>query len=49
MYYKMSYKCEFCEKVFKQKYNLSKHQKTAKYCIEIQKLTKCLTCDRTFQ
>ena len=44
----MSYKCEFCEKVFKQKYNLSKHKKNVKYCIEIQKVTKCLTCDRTF-
>lgn len=44
----MSYKCEFCEKVFKQKYNLLKHQKTAKYCIEIQKVTKCLTCNKIF-
>ena len=44
----MSYKCEFCEKVFKKKYNLSKHQKNAKYCIEIQKSTTCLICKRTF-
>ena len=44
----MSYRCEFCDKMFKQKYNLSKHQKNAKYCLELQKATKCLTCNRTF-
>ena len=33
----METECEFCNKVFKTKGNLVKHQKTAKYCIKIQK------------
>jgi len=32
--------CEFCEKSFSSKSNLSFHQKTAKYCINIQKERK---------
>jgi len=31
------YKCEYCSKLFINAYNLSKHKKTAAYCIEIQK------------
>ncbi len=31
------YKCEYCGKCFSTLYNLSKHKKTANYCIEIQK------------
>ena len=33
----MNFECEFCNKTFNLKGNLIKHQKTAKYCIEIQK------------
>ena len=29
--------CKYCKKKWQRKYNLEKHQKTAKYCIEIQK------------
>ena len=29
--------CKYCKKKWQRKYNLEKHQKTAKYCLEIQK------------
>lgn len=48
---KIDYKCEFCNKDFISKYSLSKHQKTAKYCLEKQGLDsgfKCDSCDKTF-
>ena len=28
--------CEYCNKIFKSKYNLKTHQQTAKYCLKIQ-------------
>ena len=33
----MSYECKFCKKKYVSKGNLKTHQKTAKYCLEIQK------------
>ena len=33
----MNFECEFCNKTFNLKGNMIKHQKTAKYCINIQK------------
>jgi uncharacterized Zn-finger protein len=54
----METECEFCNKVFKSKGNLVKHQKTAKYCIKIQKEQSvntvtytsynCLYCKKEF-
>ena len=46
-------KCEYCEKLFSTKSNLSYHQKTAKYCLDKQKKTisnkyKCNGCDKLF-
>ncbi len=38
----MSYECEFCNKNFSSKSSLNYHQKTVKYCLEIQK-NKTLT------
>ena len=34
----MSFECEFCNKDFSNKSNLTLHKKTAKYCLEIQRL-----------
>ena len=50
--------CEFCDKTFSTKGNLTKHQKSAKHCIKIQKEKgnvlndikefKCCYCNKTF-
>jgi hypothetical protein len=45
--------CEFCKKIFSTKGNLSSHQKTAKYCLELQgKLVEtsfnCDYCNKDF-
>jgi len=45
--------CEFCKKIFSTKGNLSSHQKTAKYCLELQgKLIEtsfnCDYCNKDF-
>ena len=44
--------CEFCKKTFSTKPNLVAHQKTAKYCLEIQGKTndqfKCRYCEKVF-
>ena len=36
----MSHTCEFCNKNFTQRYNMLKHQKKAKYCLDTQKNIK---------
>jgi len=33
----MSFTCEFCKREYSAKYNLTLHQKTAKFCLKIQK------------
>jgi uncharacterized Zn-finger protein len=44
--------CEFCKKEFSTKTNLSTHQKTAKYCLELQgkenEKFKCEFCIKLF-
>ena len=44
--------CEFCKKEFVSKSNLLSHQRTAKYCLEIQGKNmedfKCKYCDKIF-
>jgi hypothetical protein len=44
--------CDFCNKLFSTKPNLVAHQKTAKYCLEIQGKTndqfKCRYCEKVF-
>lgn len=45
------YKCDFCDKIFISKYSLTKHQKTAKYCLDKQGLSsnfKCDNCNKTY-
>ena len=49
----MSLVCEFCGKEYSHKYNLVRHQKTAKKCLNIQqceaeKLFECTGCTNTF-
>ena len=43
--------CQHCKKVFNNKYTLVQHQKTAKYCLEIQGSVNnsfiCTYCDKT--
>ena len=43
--------CQYCKKVFNNKYTLNQHQKTAKYCLEIQGSVNnsfiCTYCDKT--
>lgn len=45
------FQCEYCQNTFKDKYKLKYHQKSAKYCLEIQgikkKPFKCLYCEHT--
>ena len=44
--------CEFCKKTFSSKSNLVSHQKSTKYCLELQGKTNndfvCQHCSRTF-
>ena len=44
--------CDFCKKTFSSKSNLVAHQKSAKYCLELQgkdnKDFICEHCTRTF-
>jgi hypothetical protein len=45
--------CDFCKKSFINKYNLSKHQKTAKFCLSIQNTANeiiftCEFCNKNF-
>ena len=47
------YKCEHCNKNFKNTYVLKNHMKTAKYCLEIQGMVldnifKCNFCDKNY-
>ena len=44
-------KCEFCHSIFTNKYHLLNHQRTAKYCIKIQKpeTFSCEFCDSIFE
>lgn len=42
-----NFKCEYCLKLFASQYNLTRHQKSAKYCQKIQTLT-CQTCKQSF-
>ena len=49
----MDLKCEFCNKFFSTKSNLSNHQKTTKYCLILQgkeniKKYKCDLCEKEF-
>jgi len=49
----MSFECEFCKTGFTKKSNLSSHQKTTKYCLEIQKNSIdinniCEYCNKNF-
>lgn len=50
----MDLKCEFCDKKFSTKSNLSNHQKTTKYCLILQgkenenKKYKCDLCEKEF-
>lgn len=52
--------CEFCKKIFKNVYLLSRHKLTAKYCLNIQQKNKehieikntefiCDHCDKIFK
>ena len=44
--------CDFCKKQFSSKSNLSSHQKTAKYCLQLQGRDNpnfgCKFCDKNF-
>ncbi len=45
----MSYICEFCNSEFSAKFNLTYHQKTAKYCLKLQgkeRSYKCKKCNK---
>lgn len=49
----MSFQCEYCDSIFKTKYNLNTHQKSAKFCInkrEVQENDhhKCEYCLKTY-
>ena len=48
----MVHRCEYCKTCFSKAYSLYKHQRTAKYCLEVQdKQTKeyqCSYCNREF-
>jgi hypothetical protein len=48
----MSFKCEYCEKEYATLSNLNHHQKTAKFCIELQNKVKssfiCKECKKEF-
>ena len=53
-----TYKCQFYENSFKTASNLKYHQKSAKYCIDIQSkksllidhsLKECIYCTKTFR
>jgi len=50
-------KCQYCQNIFGTKYSLKTHQKSAKYCLEIQKnanidivsdLSICKACNKSF-
>lgn len=45
------FKCEFCSRIFSNKYNLAKHQKTAKFCLDIQMTitSNDLTCSYKYK
>ena len=48
------HKCQFCSKTLATKSSLNNHQKTAKYCLKIQKKNaereyRCPGCDKAFQ
>ena len=42
--------CQYCKKIFNNKYILGQHQKTTKYCLEIQGITNtsftCIHCNK---
>jgi chromosome segregation ATPase len=43
--------CQYCKKVYTNKYTLNTHQKTAKACLKLQKnntAIKCHYCEKTF-
>lgn len=44
--------CQFCNKIFSTKYNLIKHQKSTKYCLELQNVNidfiSCNYCNKNF-
>ncbi len=49
----MDYSCQYCDRTFSSKYNMKNHQKTAKFCLEIQnkkneKGLECEYCGKTF-
>lgn len=48
----MNFVCQYCRKNFTDKYKLQRHQKTVKYCIDLQNAKKdsitCQDCRKTF-
>ena len=43
----MAFKCGYCNKLFTSKGNLNTHQKTASFCIQIQKTQDKLEFEKT--
>ena len=44
--------CKHCNSIFKNKYSLEKHLKTAKYCLKLRgidnSIFKCCDCNKSF-